>query len=297
MSQGHVHGYVDPNFPNPMTANDAPIIIYGYRPSLALGVLGAVLFIIAAFGHSLMLFRYRTWYFSTIVVGTPMEVVGYIVRCLSSQNDPYSVPYFVVQYFFIIVAPVFFSAAIYTIITVMINRVGREYAPLPPKVILGIFITSDVVATVIQIVGSALIGVAYSGKKDPNTPNHILLAGLAFQVFSFALFVVCLTVFLWRTRNVTSSAFKAFSAALSLATIMVYLRTCIRLAESAEGLQHWLSTHEVIFGCLEFAPMVIAVYTLLYYHPGRWLGSKREPGKCFKEPSNKEIGESVEVSA
>jgi hypothetical protein len=49
------------------------------------------------------------------------------------------------------------------------------------------------------------------------------------------------------------------------------LRTCFRLAETAEGLLATLSTHEVYFGCLEFAPIVIAVYLLVYWHPGRWL--------------------------
>jgi hypothetical protein len=215
-------------------------------------------------------------------------VVGYVFRCLSSQQDPYSVPFFVVQYFFIVVAPVFFSAAIYTIITIMINRIGREYAPLPPNVILWIFITCDVIATVIQIAGSALIGVAYSKKKNPNTPNHILLAGLAFQVFSFAVFVVCLSVFLRTSRKVTSSDFKLFSSAVCVATLMVYLRTCLRLAETAEGLQQYLSTHEVFFGCLEFAPIVIAVYTFLYWHPGRWLGSKVRTEKCSEAQSSKE---------
>jgi hypothetical protein len=219
-----------------------------------------------------------------------MEVVGYVVRCLSSQQDPYSVPFFVVQYFFIVVAPVFFSAAIYTIITIMINRVGREYAPLPPKVILGFFITFDVVATVIQIVGSALIGVAYSNNKNPNTPNNILLGGLAFQVFSFAIFVLCLSVFQWKSRKVTSSAFKSFSSALFVATLMVYLRTCFRLAETSQGLHHYLSSHEVFFGCLEFAPVVVAVYIFLYWHPGRWLGLKVETGKCFEaQPSKSRV--------
>jgi hypothetical protein len=251
-------------------------------------VLGAILFIIAFFGHSFLTFRYRTWYFSTIIVGTLMEVVGYVFRCLSSQKDPYSIPFFVVQYFFIVVAPVFFSAAIYTIITIMINRVGREYAPVPPKVILWIFITCDVIATVIQVTGSALIGVAYSKRKNPNTPNHILLAGLAFQVFSFAVFVVCLSVFLRQSRNVTSSDFKLFSSAVCVATLMVYLRTCLRLAETAEGLHQYVSTHEVFFGCLEFAPIVIAVYAFLYWHPGRWLGSNVRTGKCFEAQSSKE---------
>ena len=215
-----------------------------------------------------------------------MEVVGYIFRCLSSQRDPYSVPYFVVEYFFIVVAPVFFSAAIYTLITVMINRVGREYAPLPPRALLWIFITSDIVATVVQIAGSALIGTAYSHHNDPNTPNHILLAGLAFQVFSFAVFVICLGIFQWKSRHITSPAFKQFSRAVCVATTLVYLRTVLRLAETAQGLQHFLSTHEVIFGCFEFAPIVVAVYIFLYWHPGRWLGSKFGPGKCFEAQSH-----------
>ena len=211
-----------------------------------------------------------------------MEIVGYVFRILSSQRDPYRINYFIVQYFFIVVAPVLFSAAIYTIITVMINRVGRQYAPLPPMVILWAFIVCDVVATVVQVAGSALIGVAYSKQKDPSTPNHILLAGLAFQVFSFAIFATCLASFLYKSRKVTPRAFKGFAAAVSFATVMVYLRTCFRLVESAQGLHAYLFSHEVFFGCLEFLPIVVAVYTFLYWHPGRWLGTKRQVGKSFK---------------
>ena len=210
-----------------------------------------------------------------------MEVVGYIARALSSKNDPYSVPDFVIQYFFIVVAPVFFSAAIYTIITVMIGRVGRHFSPLPPKLLLWIFIASDVVATGVQVAGAALIGDAYSNGKAPDTPNHILLAGLAFQVFSFAVFVLCFGLFFWRSRKSTTPSFTSFCAAVLVATLMVYLRTVLRLAETAEGLMQYLSSHEVIFGCLEFAPIVIAVYTFLYWHPGRWLGSRRGDGKIF----------------
>ena len=257
------------------------IDISSYTPSLALSILGVVLFIFALIAHSYCLFRYRTWYFSIIAVGTLMEVVGYILRLLSSVKDPYSVPFFVVQYFFIVVAPVFFSAAIYTILTVMINRVGHQYAPLPPKLILWIFIVCDVVATIVQIAGAALVGSAYSNQKDPTIPNNILLAGLAFQVFSFAMFILCLIIFLWRSRKVTTSALKTFSAAVFVATIAVYLRTCFRLAETAEGLMENLSTHEVFFGCLEFLPIVVAVYIFVPWHPGRWLGTGGNGGKAF----------------
>ncbi|KAK4499317.1 hypothetical protein PRZ48_009830 [Zasmidium cellare] len=254
-------GYIDPNFPNPMGPNDATIIIYGYTPSLAVGVLGVILFTVASAAHLYLLIRYRTWYFTPMLVGTLMEIAGYIFRLLSSQQDPYSVPWFVVQYFSIVIAPVFFSAAIYTLVSVMINIYGKEFAPLPPKVVLGVFITCDAVATMVQIAGAALVRVAYSNQKDPTTYNHILLAGLAFQVFSFAVFLAVLTWTLVKARKSPASIDKGFIAALVVAT----------LARLLKGLMENLSTHEAFFGCLEFAPIVVAVFLLTYWHPGRWL--------------------------
>lgn len=247
-----------------------------YVPSLALGILGVILFVVALGTHGFLLVRHRTWYFSTTIIGLVMEVIGYVFRLLASQKNPYAVSYFVAQYFCIVVAPVFFSAAIYTIISVMINVVGRKYAPLSPKLILWIFIVCDVIATVVQITGAALVGNAYSDQKDPTTPNNILLAGLAFQVFSFAVFIICLIVFVVKARRVMDRGLKMFSAAILIAALAIYLRTCFRLAETAEGLLEYLSTHEVFFGCLEFLPVVVAVYLLIYWHPGRWLGSKRK---------------------
>lgn len=205
-----------------------------------------------------------------------MEVVGYAFRLLSSQVNPYSVTNFVVQYFFIVIAPVFFSAAIYTVLTVFINRTKREYAPLSPKLILWIFISCDIVATITQVAGAALIGVAASNGKDPTTPNNILLAGLAFQVFSFLVFCVFLGICLYRARKIVLSSLKAFTAALCTATLLVYLRTCFRLAETAAGLTSALATHEAYFGCLEFAPIVIAVVILAIWHPGKWLPRHRD---------------------
>ena len=205
-----------------------------------------------------------------------MEIVGYVFRILSSQQDPYSVPWFVVQYFFIVVAPVFFSAAIYAVMSVLINTYGRQFSPIPPKVVLGVFITCDVVATIVQIAGAALIGVAYSNGEDPTTPNNILLAGLAFQVFSFAVFLVVLSWTLWKARKSPVKVNRGFLAALIIATLAVYLRTCFRLAETAEGLMQFLSTHEAFFGSLEFLPILVAVYLFTYWHPGRWLKAKAQ---------------------
>ena len=216
-----------------------------------------------------------------------MEIVGYIFRILSSQKDPYAIPYFVVQYFFIVVAPVFFSAGIYTIVNGLIKVYGREYSPLPPKVILWLFISCDVVATIVQVAGAALVGVAYSNQKNPTTFNNILLGGLAFQVFSFAVFLVVLGWVLWKARSSPARVDRGFLIAVVVATLAVYLRTCFRLAETAEGLMQNLSTHEAFFGCLEFAPIVIAVFLFTYWHPGRWLSASGASGpKSARESSS-----------
>ncbi|OQN99388.1 hypothetical protein B0A48_14365 [Cryoendolithus antarcticus] len=264
-------GYIDPNFPNPMGPGDARIVIYGYTPSLALAALAVALFLVALAGHVYLLVRHKTWYFTTVAVGTAMEIIGYIPRILSSQEDPYRVAFFVVQYFFIVVAPVLFSAAIYATLSIMIGVYGRQYAPMSPKLILWIFIVCDVVATIVQVAGAALVGSAYSNRKDPTKFNHILLAGLAFQVFSFAVFLAVLAWTLMKARKSPNKISKSFVVALVVATLAVYLRTCFRLAETAQGLMHALSTHEVYFGCLEFAPIIVAVFVFVWWHPGRWL--------------------------
>ena len=236
--------------------------------------MGIVFFSLAAVAHLSFLFRHRLWWFTPLFVGTLMEVVGYVFRLLSSQDDPYSVPYFVVQYFFIVVAPVTFSAAIYVIVSVMIKIYGREYAPLPPRVILVVFIACDVIATIIQIAGAALVGVAYSNRKDPTTYNNNLLGGLAFQVFSFAIFLMILFSTLFKARKSSTTINKSFIRAMIIATLAVYLRTGFRLAETADGLKKTLWNHEVFFGCLEFAPILVAVYLFIFWHPGMYLKTR-----------------------
>ena len=192
------------------------------------------LFTIAFVAHVLLILKHKTWYFSLVCLGTFMEIIGYIMRILSSKKDPYSVPFFVVQYFFIVVAPVFFSAAIYVILSRWIKQVGREYSPVPPKLILWAFIACDVIATVVQILGAALVGSAYSSQKNPNAFNNVLLAGLAFQVFDFFIFVVLFSFVLWKSRKAISPDLKRFGMATLVATLAVYLRTCFRLAETAQ---------------------------------------------------------------
>ncbi|GAB1312722.1 Sphingoid long-chain base transporter RSB1 [Madurella fahalii] len=273
-------GYVDPNWPFPGGPNDAPVIIYGYTPSFVLALLAAILFSIYFLVHLFQVIRYRTMYFVTFPIGLGFEIVGYIARCLSAKANPYNLIYFILQYFFIVTAPVFLAAGIYTILSALIHRLGRAYSLLPPTVVLWFFISSDVIATITQIVGAALIGVRQKQREDPTAANNILLGGLAYQVFSIGTFIILSSVFIFRARaQIKESGLALFTASFFAATLLVYLRTVFRLAETAEGLGGNLSTREVYFGTLEFLPIVLAVPLLAIWHPGRCVGSKISTAK------------------
>lgn len=208
------------------------------------------------------------------------ELVGYAFRLRSSPpptGDPYDVVSFVVQYFFIVVAPVFLSAALYTTLTSLIAVLGSRLSlfGLGKKMILWGFVVCDVGATVAQVAGAAMIGSAESNNQSPDTGNDVLLGGLAFQVLSFLLFLVLLVAFLARARKATTSTGEGglmrFCGVVVVSSLLVYLRTIFRLAETAEGIGGYASSHEAFFGALEFAPIVVAILILGWWHPGKWI--------------------------
>jgi len=270
-----IDGYVDPNWPNPNGEWDTPVIIYGYTPAFSLSLFAAIWFSLFFIAHLAQTIRFRSWWFIVFPIGLLFEVVGYVARSLSAKKDPYHLLYFILNYFFIVTAPVFLAAGIYTILSALIPRLGRRYSFLPPKVVLWFFVTSDVIATVTQVAGAALIGVAQSNREDPTTANNILLGGLAYQVFSMGVFVILSATFLLRARAAIKDAkLGIFSIVFAVATILIYLRTTFRLAETAEGLGGNLQSNEIYFACLEFAPVAAAVLLYAIWFPGRCVGAR-----------------------
>lgn len=62
-----------------------------------------------------------------------------------------------------------------------------------------------------------------------------------------------------------------FSWALFGSGILIYVRTVFRMAETASGFSSYASTHEAFFGALEFAPIIVAILVLGWWHPGVWV--------------------------
>jgi hypothetical protein len=130
-----------------------------------------------------------------------------------------------------------------------------------------------------------MASVATNSGEDPKKGNRIMIAGLAFQVATMLLFLIFAADFAWRTYShrgvlqVTalehqraqlsrSWPFRAFIAALTLSTLLIFTRCVFRVAELSEGWEGHLANTQKYFVGLESAIIVAAVLLLNLCHPG-----------------------------
>jgi hypothetical protein len=85
---------------------------YGYQPNLGINVFFVAAYGIAASYCFIIAVWKRTWltYTIAILVGSSLELVGYVARVLG-HNDPWFSTGWILQYSIITFAPVFASAS------------------------------------------------------------------------------------------------------------------------------------------------------------------------------------------
>lgn len=178
-----------------------------------------------------------------------------------------------VQYFFIVTAPVFLSAAIYLAFGRLVQLLAPSSPPIRPRALFLTFLAFDIVTTIIQIAGAASIGTAESNGRDPTTANNVLLAGLAIQVASFLVFlgiyVFCIARFQSLPKQEDAAAGLAKKCrqllfVLLVLAVLVELRTVFRLAETAQGVFGSLSSNEPFFAGLEYVPIILVVIGMVW---------------------------------
>lgn len=135
-----------------------------------------------------------------------------------------------------------------------------------------------------------MASVASHQDKSPSTGDHIMVAGLAFQVVTLLMFqLLCLDFLnktLMRMRTMGDAAldpkhaalrgstkFRAFLVALGLATFCIFIRSIYRVAELSEGWTGALIRNQRLFIGFEGAMVIVAVLVLNIFHPGY----------CFRE--------------
>ncbi|TDZ21017.1 Sphingoid long-chain base transporter RSB1 [Colletotrichum orbiculare MAFF 240422] len=256
--------------------------ILRYRPSVPASAVFIAFFAVALTLHAIQGIRMRTWGFmGSMISGCILEIVGYVGR-LIIYNNPFSFEGFLMQIICITVAPVFFSAAIYVLLSQTINHLDPTLSRLKPKLFYWLFIPADIVSLILQAAGGGLSSVSTT-KEAVDRGVNISLAGLVFQVFALLAFSLLFADYLMRysrsaARSKTDTKLKIFLAFLGLSTFFILLRCVYRIVELHEGyFSHWFRD-EKLFIALESAVMVAAVFCLNLGHPGLALHQHKARG-------------------
>ncbi|KAI4710584.1 hypothetical protein J4E89_005041 [Alternaria sp. Ai002NY15] len=264
---------------------------WGYQPSLATNIAFAALFGISTIAYLVQGIMGKRWLGFTVAMGTgcAIEVVGYIGRILA-HADQFAENPFLIQIICLTIAPAFLAAGIYLCLSRIVTTVGPQHSRIKPLSYPKIFIPCDFISLVLQAAGGGMASVATHNGEDPEKGNHIMVAGLAFQVATMLLFILLALDFAWRTYQGRTSLgqispdqqpaiirrswpFKAFLAALSLSTLCIFTRCVFRVAELSEGWEGHIANTQKYFIGLEGGVIIAAVLLLNLCHPTH----------CFKD--------------
>ncbi|CAI7672468.1 unnamed protein product [Penicillium pancosmium] len=275
---------------------------YRYDPSLAAAIVAAVLYGIAFLLTLIQWIRYKSWVWLTMVVAAAMEAIGYIARCISTQNVTEKSVY-VLQFALVILAPVLMAACCYVlfgrIIFLVVPRESRTFKLcwVPPRFITPLFVGFDIVALFLQLVGAVMLSSVSAGDTDAaqklDRGKSIAQAGVIIQLVAFGMFSVAAVRFNFTSKRFAKSISERYESSgeksyiidglvrkkywpallrvVNFTTLLILVRSVYRLVEFTEGTTGYLNTHEwtlYVFDALVIYPCV-ALY--VYWHPGKYL--------------------------
>lgn len=193
---------------------------------------------------------------------------------------------FLIQIVCLTIAPAFLAAGIYLCLSRIVLTFGPANSRIPPLAYPRIFIPCDVISLLLQAAGGGIASAASHQNKNPAVGDHIMVAGLAFQVLTLLVFMMLSADFALRTvrrrRQMgsvdafdqshealrRSKRFRGFLLALAFSTLCIFTRSVYRVAELSEGWTgHLIETQRYFIG-LEGAIVSAAVLALNLFHPG-----------------------------
>jgi len=271
--------------------------------------LGGNAFYAAAFGLLLIAqaflgIRHRTWGFMVgMICGLVLEVVGYVGRIMLHHN-PFDFNNFLVYLIPLTIGPAFLTGAIYLCLARIVVVNGTKISRLSPRAISLIFMISDFFSLVLQGAGGGIAATANTGSGS-NAGRYIMIAGLAWQVLSLAVYFALWAEFVFRVKRSNenlkdarftalreSKKFKLFNYALAIATILIFIRCVYRIVELQGGFTGTVASNQVAFMILEGPMIILAVLVLTILHPGRVFdGSWQDAGWSLRKSKSKPEGE------
>jgi hypothetical protein len=155
------------------------------------------------------------------------------------------------------------------------------------------FIPCDIISLLLQAGGGTAASIALQDRTSLDPGDDAMLAGLVLQVVTLLIFIALCLDFGWRTWSRTralgaqaalpqdpalarirgSRYFKGFLLALAVAVVTIFWRSVYRSAELSQGWTGPLQYDQYLFVWFEGVMIVLAVSSLLVFHPAVALGT------------------------
>lgn len=256
------------NYPS-LGGNIALLVVYSFF--FALQVISGV-------------FYHQWWFLTCWSCGMALEVLGYVGRIWSHENIQ-NFDAFVMQLVCLTLAPCFMMAGIYYVIAQLTLIFGQKFSVLRPMQYSLIFIICDIISIILQAVGGGVAAGALSVYQSTQQGSNIMVGGLAYQVFTIALFQFFWYLFFFRVyrsykkhgdaefnpdfAHIRQRKFLIpFICAVSFAVVLIFVRSIYRLIELAEGWSSTLAVDEIYFMILEALMVSLASCVLSFMSPG-----------------------------
>ena len=214
-----------------------------------------------------------------MVCGLILEVIGYAGRIMIRTN-PFNLSIFLTYFIPLGLGPAFLTASIYLTLARVVVVYGTQYSYFRPRTYTIVFVTFDITSLIVQAVGGSLTASAET-EADRQKGVDVLIAGLTFQAFSLAGFMVMSAWFIRNVRNGqngnrnpafeqlrSTRRFKLFLWAVIIAAVAIFIRCVYRVIELAEGFSGPIANAEVPFQILEGPMIMIAMICMTIWHPG-----------------------------
>ncbi|KAL2851146.1 RTA1-domain-containing protein [Aspergillus pseudoustus] len=257
--------------------------ILQYQPSIPANSVFIVIFGLVLLANGVQGVYYHTWgYMSSLIAGCILEIAGYSGRLILHDN-PFDFSGFLMQIVCITIAPVFFCAAIYVLLSQTIMHLNVRIARFKPQLLYWVFIPCDIISLLLQAVGGALSCVGTT-QDDIQVGVDISLAGLIFQVITLTAFTVAFLDYLYACRRPDNHThftrrMKLFLLFMFVSIFLILVRCVYRVVELHEGYFSHLFRDELLFIALESAIMCAATVSMCIGHPGLVFSQRKGSGR------------------
>ncbi|KXS18969.1 RTA1-domain-containing protein [Gonapodya prolifera JEL478] len=253
--------------------------LFHYEPSVPLAIAFIILFAITGAIQAVQTWKWKTHFMWTIAIGCLLESVGFAVRIKAksiAQTEPRNNTMYSAQFTFIVIAPIFFAAGVYILLSRIVGLLGEHFSPINHRRIAQIFVGGDISAFTVQIIGSLMILIPKGNQAMLDAGLKVLIAGLAIQVVTIFVYILVALVVFSRARNI-KGRWHLLMWCNILCSVLILFRNVFRVAEFWGGFDSRIATTEALVYALDAGLMFVLAVVFIIAHPAYMLKKDDAP--------------------